>query len=479
MLIRHTIYYLILRGGPGLLNFAALVIYTRLLTPASFGRYAVVVATIGLVEAVFFQWLRLIVLRYLPMRQSDPDRFLAGIMSLFLAISVFVSGVGGILALSWPDPTWQRLIAIAVPLLIAQAGTELTLTIARARLALGIYGRLLGTKSFLSIVVGGLLAWIGLGAFAPIIGLLAGHFLAIVAYGLALWQKTSPRWPARNELREHLRYGLPLIVTFALSWVVSASDRLMLGWLAGEAAAGVYAVGYDLAQQSLGLLLVIINTAAFPIVMEALKTGDHEAAREQLVINGDLVTGIALMGAAGLATLAPQITDLFIGAAYRAAASSVLPWIAIGAAIAGIKAYHLDMAFHLGVESRKLAATTLAAAVANVVLNFALIPGYGVAGSAVAMVIAFSIAAAGSLWLGRKAFPLPPIGPMLLRGGTCAAAVWAGARLGVNLLPGHWALASAMTLGVLAGGVAALATNTARVRYAILARWPEIVRRIF
>src|SRR5690606_22027364 len=135
----------------------------------------------------------------------------------------------------------------------------------------GVYGRLMGSKSLLALLVGGCLAWVGLGAYAPLIGLLTGHTIAVAIFGLFLWRGVRPRWPEAEALREQLRYGLPLTITFALTWIISSSDRLLLGWLMDEAAVGVYAVGYDLAQQSLGLLLTIINTAAFPLAVQALE----------------------------------------------------------------------------------------------------------------------------------------------------------------------------------------------------------------
>lgn len=55
MLLRHSALYTLARGLPGLINFAALAVYTRLLGPEEYGRYALVIAAVGLANAVLFQ----------------------------------------------------------------------------------------------------------------------------------------------------------------------------------------------------------------------------------------------------------------------------------------------------------------------------------------------------------------------------------------------------------------------------------------
>jgi len=145
MLLRHSFYYALARGLPGLFSFAALAVYTRLLAPDEFGRYALLIAGVGFVNVMVFQWLRLVAARFL-LAHASPAQFLGSILAQFYLLAVLVSLSGLGLALAWPDPVWQRLIALAVPLLITQAGLELSLVIASARLEPGRYGFMLGAR---------------------------------------------------------------------------------------------------------------------------------------------------------------------------------------------------------------------------------------------------------------------------------------------------------------------------------------------
>jgi O-antigen/teichoic acid export membrane protein len=464
LLLRHSVSYIVVRGLPGVINFAALGIYTRLLAPDEFGRYALVLAAIGLAEVAFFQWLRLVVARFLPASRHIPSRFLSEIFTLFLLLALSVSGISLLLAIIWADPVWQRVLALAVPLLLAQALFQFTLTAAAAQLDPGRYGRLLMSKSFLALLIGGWLAWLGLGALAPLAGLLAGHLLALLIFGLATWKGIKPHFPKAETLRSHLTYGVPLAATFALGWVVSSSDRLIIGWLMDEAAVGAYAVGYDLAQLSLGLLLAIVNTAAFPLAIDAMERKGAAAARVQVAENGELIMIISLAGAAGLIVMSHHVVLLLIGEEFRAGALAVLPLIAFGAAISGIKSFHLDIAFHLAARSHWLVITGCIAACINVILNLILIPYFGIVGAAWATIAAFSTAALGSFYLGRRVFAMPSIWPLLARGGLVAIAGSFGAWVGSQIGPMPMGMVFGLILGAAGVLIVSILVNVLGLR---------------
>jgi O-antigen/teichoic acid export membrane protein len=472
MLLRHSAYYLLARGIPGLVNFFALALYTRLLAPEHFGQYALVLAGVGLANVVVFQWLRLVVARFLSGSKDASSQFLAGILAVFLVLALVAAGAGVCLVFFWRDPVWQRLVALAVPLLLVQAWFELNLDIARAQLKPAWYGKLLTSKSLIALVLGGMLAWIGLGAIAPIVGLLIAHSVSFMPFALIVWHGVRPRWDRASVFRDQLRYGLPLAITFALGWVVTSSDRLLIVWLADESAVGVYSAGYDLTFQSLTLLLSIINTAAYPLAVDALDKRGEPAALSQLGQNGALVFAVALGGAATLIALRPQLVNLLIGEAFRDGALLIFPWITIAAAIAGIKAYHFDIAFHLGRESRWLVGTGAVTALSNLALNLFLIPKYGILGAALATLGAFAFAAITSIWLGKRTFVMVPVFPIFVRGAIVAILCGGAAWFGASMSNESWvALGLGAMLAVTCGFLASVMLNIAGMRDGALALW--------
>ncbi len=466
MLVRHSAIYVLARGGPGLINFLALVLYTRLLTPEQYGQYALVLAGLGLAQVVGFQWLGLCLARFLPANRDAPERFLSEIKFLFAVLALVFSAVGLVVALLWPDPVWQRLVALAVPLLTAYAWFELNLIHAAAALKPSLYGRINLTKSAVALALGSLLAWLGLGAYSPLWGLLLGVSLATLVSGRRVWRGVKLIRPDPEKTKKLLAYGIPLAANFALVWVVASSDRFLLGWLLDVGSAGQYAVGYDLAQHSIGMLLMIVNLAAYPLAVHALERGGMEAARDQLRKNGAVIFSLAFAAAAGVAVLAPLLGGLLLGVEYRDTTVELLPWVALAAALSGLKAYYFDIAFHLGRATVKLVWISVGASIVNVIFNLIWIPHYGILGAAYATVLTYAVGTVASAWLGHRFFILPDITPLvvsaLIVSVPTAVAVW------IVMQSGGWA---GLGLGLLAGTFTAtlfaIGINLAGVRHGL------------
>lgn len=454
MVLRHSFYYLLARGLPGVLSFTALILYTRLLSAEEYGQYALVIAGIGLTQVLVFQWLQLVIARFVPIHREEPAVVLGAVLALFATLSVTIFVLGFSVAFFWPDPYWKKLIFLATVLCVAQSWIEINLQLASIQIKPVVYGRILGGKNSLALIIGGTLAAIGFATFAPLLGLLTGALGTWFIFGASSWKGIRPHWPAPSALNNYITYGLPLAITFALGWIVSSSDRVILSWLMNDAATGVYAAGYDLAQQSLGLLIVIVNTAAYPLVMRALEKQGKPAASQQLGRNGELVMVVAFAGAAGMIALTPYIANVVIGLEFRSEAQKIIPWIAASAAISGVKAFHLDIAFQLALKSKWQAYTTAATAAINIALNFLLIPIFGIVGAASATLLSFSIASILSWWLGRRIFPMPAIAPLISRGILVALATYLGGIAATLLNLTNFAT---LIFGFLIGGFATVA----------------------
>lgn len=473
MLLKHTLYYFLSRGVPGIVSFLAIAVYTRLLEPGEFGIYSLVLTLVSFCNVVFYQWLRMVLGRNYPAHRDSPDEFLAGVGTLFL-LTTAVAGVAVLVAaLLTEDATMRQFAAIALAMLVAHAAFDLVLALARAMLKPGLYGLLLGSKSVLALAAGALLALSGLGAAAPIWGLTVGYALAIVLFGRKLVAGMRPGQVARADLSAYLRYGMPLTAAFALSWVISGSDRVILTWLLDEAATGIYASGYDLGFQSLTLVLVVVNTAAYPLVVNALERKGEDAARRQLRQNGEAILSLALAGAACLVIIGSPLIELVLAVEYRDGAKSIFLLVVVSSALAGIKSYYFDIAFQLARATHWQVVSVGVAAVVNVVLNLLLIPRFGILGAAWATVAAYAAALIISVLTGRRQFGLMPALSSLLKSAipiSALAALGCWAMLGIagdsTVLALVFGLVGA-AIGYLAG---ALLFNTFGIRSAIWSR---------
>lgn len=406
MLFRHSLTYLWARGLPSLVSFVALALYTRLLSPDQFGLYAMVTAGVFLVNAVVFQWLRLSLLRFVDSAE-DRRRFLSTALSAFLLLVAFMGILAVPVLLFIADGTTRSLLLFGLLLLWLNAWLELNLTLMRARLEAARYGYVSVAKALLTVITAGTLAYLGWGAWGLLIGLALGTALPSLLYARSLWADVGLRYVDRSVVKQMLRYGLPLTASLSCSFIVRGSDRLLLGWLADSSVAGVYAAAYDLAQNSLEVLMGIINTAAFSLAVNALEREGVSAARAQLSQNISALFAVALPASVGLAFVAPGLAKAFLGASFQAEAAHLIPWVALAVLLSGLRAYYVDHAFQLGRNTMKQVYVLALAAGVNLLLNILLIPAYGAMGAAYATVVAYAVGLVFGTLLSRSAFALP------------------------------------------------------------------------
>lgn len=156
-------------------------------------------------------------------------------------------------------------------------------------------------------------------AYAKIVG--AG--LSGIVIGLVIMIQTLTRgrrlW--KKEYYHHaLRFNLPLIPHYLSSIVLSASDKIMIRNMIGEAQAGLYSIGNSIS----ALILIItqsINHSLIPFMLKAIKEKQFRHLRS--VTSGCILIVSAIC--AFVTVFAQEMVQIFATSAYDGAAYFVAP----------------------------------------------------------------------------------------------------------------------------------------------------------
>jgi len=408
MLLRHSALYLVARGLPGVLNLAAIMVYTRLLAPDEYGRYALVIAGVGLANKLLFEWLRLALLRFRPAHEAQAQTFQASILAGFAGLVLASALLGGAaLAVSEAGP--RQLLATGLALLWVQALFELELEQARSRLQPRRYGLLSLTRAGLALATGAALVGLGLGALGPLLGLILAMLIALARPLVLTLRALEPRAWDPLLLRRLAHYGAPLAATAALSFVITSSDRFMLGWLMSEAAVGRYAAGYDLTTFAIGLLMLVVNLAAYPLLIQVHEAEGADAARRQIALNLAALLGVGLPATLFFLLFADNLAAVLLAPSFAGPAAAIMPPIALATLINALKAYYFDLVYQLGQRTIIQLRVVLIAAGVNIVLNLWWIPPFGLEGAAYASLAGQLLALTLSWLWGRHIFALPAL----------------------------------------------------------------------
>ena len=450
----------------GVVGFLTIILFTRILSPEEFGRYALAFSVLTLAHVAIFTWLEAAMARF--WASGQPGKDLAGhFASLYRAAAwlslAFIPMVALVLWL-WPaDP----LLKFALAAGLAGCPVRCFVKLAQERYrAAGEVAR--AANLDMSVSVGGLaigvaLALMGAGGAGPLLGLAIAPLAALpfILPGELRHARGGAAEPAR--LRSYALYGYPIAASLALTVVLSSTDRFLLALYLDEAAVGAYHASYSIANRTLDVLFLWLGSAGQPALVMALERGGLDqlkvAAREQL----STFLLIGLPAAAGVALVARPLAEVLIGENLRSAAAGVTPWIALSALLFGLTAYYFGQAFTLGKKTKRLLVAMAIPAGLNVILNLILVPRFGLMGAAWATAASFAVGLLATWLIGRRVMALPIPWESLVRcsiaTGVMALVVWRLPSIG-----GIGELMLDASVGGLVYAAAALTLNAAGVR---------------
>ena len=421
-LITHSFLYFIIRAVNGLIAIATLATFTRLLSPAEYGVYAIGMSITSVASAILFQWLNLAVVRFLPMYLDDPSKVMDVVARGFWA----ATAVGALISLGMLP--FQQVFSVAPALFgilflitVALGYHTLALQVATAQSAPVRYGMLLWVKSGVALVAGLIFIHFGGGEKGALLGFLAGLLFAAIV----IPQKPAMRMKLGSVETvlsvDMFRYCLPITLNTLAIVIVDVADRLIIGSMLGVDYVAPYAVGYDLVQQLIGPVMNVIFLASYPLILQTFEGRGDEPTRILLHALGSRIVALGLPVAVGVGVLATDIAEVIFGIHYRQDASMIMPWLAAAIFVAGFKGYFLDVVFQLRHATKYLWYSAVLMAVVNVALNLLLLPRYGVIAAAWATLLVFLAGALASWVFGKSVFLLPALGNVFLKSAAASA----------------------------------------------------------
>ena len=386
-----------------MLAFFTIALYTHLLAPDQYGTYALVLALAMFGNALLFWWLKSSILRYYP----TPHRefVLSTAVFFYYTLGGLLIASAIILFITLPYPL-GLLTALGSLLTLAFGFFEATLEILRAQLKSAIYGGLSVIKAILAPLYTVILIKLGFGASSPLIGLLLATLLPSLLGAKYIWLRFHPKLRSSTALLI-LKYGLPLGLTFLLSYAVGYIDRFLIAYFLGQGPTGIYAASYDLAFNGINMLAWVVGLASIPLVISSYEKEGSSSARMHMRYNFRLQSFLLIPTTIAVSLYAPELTTSLLGENYQKSADLVLALTAIAATLHGYRNLHFDIAFQVVQKTRYQAYSMVSAAVANILLNLYAIPHWGLPGAAGVTVASYLVALATSYYWSKRVWPVP------------------------------------------------------------------------
>ena len=381
-LLKNTVIIAIGKLSTQIISFLLLPLYTSKLSPAEYGTYDFLVTLSVFLLPVITMLMEESMFRFLIDAEDLKNKkrvITATITYTTIGTLLFTIIAGIVMGIMKYEYTFVFLLFIISNVLIG-----LSNALARGTGKIKLYSLsnfILGASTIVLNVV--FIVSLKLG----VNGLLWSNTIAnsvtalIVLMKLHLPQFISRKDLSKKTLVEMLRYSIPLVPN-NLSWIIiSLSDRLMITWMIGTDANGLFSIAYkfpNIIYTCYGFFSTAWKESAAKILKEDNKTQYYNSIYKDIKF---FLKAIVL----GLIAIMPFVFPLLVDSSYNEAYKYI--------PILVISIYYTNMSnFYGGIftafkNTKIMGSTTIVAAILNVIINLIFIPKFGIFAAAFSTLI--------------------------------------------------------------------------------------------
>jgi len=187
-----------------------------------------------------------------------------------------------------------------------------------------------------------------------------------------------------QKIKEALAFGIPLIPHVLAGVLLSMSDRIFLTKFLDASAVGIYSVAFQLSSAVM-IVMTSINQAWTPNLFEKLNNNPSIKEKREIVVQSYKIMGVMSLIAAAFILVVPYVYYIFIDEKYYEGIN-IARLLAIGCMFQGFYFMVTNYVFYTK-KTHLLSLVTMFAAAFLMLLNYLLIPVFGMYGSAYAVIV--------------------------------------------------------------------------------------------
>ena len=379
-----------------------LPILTKTLPIEEYGIWAQIMVTIGLIPSIVMFGLPYTMVRFLAGAKRREDiqegfysiAFVVLVTSVVASLLLFLSSKS-IAAMLFDD---NHIIAKILSLVVfVECLNVLSFNFFRTFQQMKKYSIFKFMQTYVTLILVAHFVLSGYGIVGAAIGILITRIVLFLVMASLIVSEIGVRVPKFTNMRDYLAFGLPTVPGNLSSWVVTSSDRYVIGILLGTAFVGYYSPGYTLGN------IIQMFVAPLGLILPAILSkyyDENKMDEAKMVLKYSLkyFLLLAIPSSFGLSLLSKQMLIILSTSEIASEGYLITPFVAISAVFFGASV----VVIHIIVLEKKTTITgsiyTLAA-VLNFGLNLVFIPYMGIIGAAVTTLVAYlSIFVAGTYY---------------------------------------------------------------------------------
>ncbi len=374
-------------------SFLLLPIITKTLGTYDYGIWAQISITVSLLSPIAVMGLAMGIVRFLSGEQNLQrvrESFYSVLFIVFSA-GVFISTAlyfaSNFLAESiFGDPTASYYIQCGSFLVLLLALDQIALFYFRIFQKINTFASLSIFKSIGHLIVTIILLYSGFGLLSIIISLVLIESVLFIISIYFIISDIGFSLPKFEGIGEILKYSLPLTPNSVIRWVTDSSDRFIVTYFMGLSSAGVYSAAYGIGNL-VTFIITPLQFILFPELSRLYNQGKYAEAANYINLSLRYFLYAAIPASFGLTLLSRPLLVIITTPEFISG-SNVIPFVAISGLLAGVFQILINIT-HLVKKTQFNLFIHIFAALMNLILNFLLVPPFGIVGAAFATFVSY------------------------------------------------------------------------------------------
>lgn len=410
MLGRSILAYLPVNIANIVASFGTIVILTRLLDPMDWGLYAIAMITMHAVHMLLFTWVEAAMARFQARAERNND-VNTHVKTLYLMAAAMGAGGFSIMVLMLKflpiDPDLRSVLVVAFGSSCIMLFFNLSMEAHKAAHRIKRYSLNYSGHTLFSFGIGVLFIMFSpFKAEGPFFGIILSLLtIGLVDFIFMLRQMRGGKYD-QAKVKTYLHYGVPIGIALVLTYALNTADSYMIAYLIDIETQGRYVAGYNLSNRSLEIIFSWVAMAVTPMAITAFEKESSEESQKIMKEFGATLLWLTFPAATGIA-LVSKDAGFILGEGVREQAIMVMPLIAFAGLINGFMNFYVHRAFMLSGKTGAFVWAMVPPVLLNLVLNWFMIPAYGIMGAVWATVICYAFACTIAVILARRYYPLP------------------------------------------------------------------------
>jgi O-antigen/teichoic acid export membrane protein len=412
---RHVGYVILVNLAILVLGLIQIPILTKGLGTTLYGTWSLIAVTVSLIVPFAMLGFGTSIVRFLAAETNIGkirNDFFSACVIVFIsgaAFSLLLFFLSDYLAVSiFKDTGAASYIRLASVLVLLNSLHTVVLAFFRMRRRIGLYSIL--NLFYSALQVGLITAAILLGykLNGVIVVVIINGVLFNLATLLIILRQVGFQLPRFSHMKSYLKWGVPLTPNAAILWIINVSDKYMVSYFLGISSAGIYSAAYAIGNYA-SFALMPLGIVLYPTISKTYDEGNREETAKYLKYSFKYLMMLAIPSAFGLSILAKPLLKILTTPEFIAG-STVVPWVASGVVLFCFYQMGIHI-IHLVGKTRITVRLLGTAAALNIGFNLLLIPRMGIAGAAIATLIAYGVLGLLTLIVTRRylKFDLSPL----------------------------------------------------------------------